>query len=466
MQSFNVTTANQMQDVRIEYWFLPLFVIFGLLFLVLTPPFQVPDEGNHVFRAYQLSQGHVLAERRGDSLGGEIPTSLVKQYTTFRRMLNFKPGRRVNMGRVRHGFSIPLNPDETRFVPFLNTGLYSPVPYLPQALAIGVGRLFNPPPLVLLYLARLANFAMAIVCMTIVLRLMPIGKLPMLLLMLMPQTMYQLASASQDVMAISLSYMLIALLLRAALIDDGVLSTRYLAGLFVVSLLLGPCKSVYTPMVFLYFFIPISRVGTRRKYFTFGAATVLCSFGVAALWQHQVERLYVPLRPGCFLSLAEAKTYILEHPIEYTRLVVRSFIHRDTARLRTFMGHFGWLDTRIPVPALQMYGVIMVAAALRDGRANVRFAVWRRGLMLLVFAMGGYLVATALFMLWKRAQDPFIPGISGRYFIPIAPLVLLLFYNRRLNKLLTGRSWMIISTAAVILTLSVSLYALCQRFYG
>jgi hypothetical protein len=34
---------------------------FGVLVLILTPPFQAPDEFNHFFRAYLISEGRLLA---------------------------------------------------------------------------------------------------------------------------------------------------------------------------------------------------------------------------------------------------------------------------------------------------------------------------------------------------------------------------------------------------------------------
>lgn len=37
--------------------FLFIFLLFGTLMVFLTPPFQVPDEINHFYRAWQVSTG-------------------------------------------------------------------------------------------------------------------------------------------------------------------------------------------------------------------------------------------------------------------------------------------------------------------------------------------------------------------------------------------------------------------------
>jgi hypothetical protein len=45
-------------------WFLAASLTFGGVLVFLTPPFQVPDEPGHFFRAYALTEGVVFAENR------------------------------------------------------------------------------------------------------------------------------------------------------------------------------------------------------------------------------------------------------------------------------------------------------------------------------------------------------------------------------------------------------------------
>ncbi|HYP51380.1 MAG TPA: hypothetical protein VEQ34_10595, partial [Pyrinomonadaceae bacterium] len=51
--------------------------IFGLLFVFLTPPALVGDEPNHFFRAYQISDGVIIGEKREHLSGGWIPKSVL-----------------------------------------------------------------------------------------------------------------------------------------------------------------------------------------------------------------------------------------------------------------------------------------------------------------------------------------------------------------------------------------------------
>jgi uncharacterized membrane protein len=96
----------------------------------------------------------------------------------------------------------------TWFIPvaaFPSSLAYSPVCYLPQAVGIALGRLFDLPPVALLYLGRL----MAVVC-TVFLGYAALAatrffRWPLLLLLLMPMTLFQAASLSADAVTNALS---------------------------------------------------------------------------------------------------------------------------------------------------------------------------------------------------------------------------------------------------------------------
>ena len=61
---------------RLVRWFVVVGAVVGVLFAVLSPPFASPDEATHFFRAYQLSEGHVFADRHGHRVGGMLPSSV------------------------------------------------------------------------------------------------------------------------------------------------------------------------------------------------------------------------------------------------------------------------------------------------------------------------------------------------------------------------------------------------------
>lgn len=137
--------------------FLFAALFWGITLLFLVPPYQVPDEPAHFYRAWQVSLFDFKPEVRNNRLGGELPVSLQDFYST----IMVTPGDKEDKltGTMLEAASkIKLNPEQTKFYTFPNTALYSPVPYIPQAIGIGIGRVLKLSPLAVFYLARLFNF--------------------------------------------------------------------------------------------------------------------------------------------------------------------------------------------------------------------------------------------------------------------------------------------------------------------
>src|SRR5262245_40105858 len=115
-----------------------LGLVFGGLLLAITPPLQVPDEEAHFYRAFQVSDGGLIAEKRDARSGGWIPESLVVVTDRFIGLAHSQ--QRTTVAAIVDAFSIPLDPSLRQFVGFENTSPQTPLSYLPQSLGMRLGR--------------------------------------------------------------------------------------------------------------------------------------------------------------------------------------------------------------------------------------------------------------------------------------------------------------------------------------
>src|SRR5512134_828410 len=69
--------------LRAETVMLLLFFGFGTAFVLVTPPFQVPDEPSHFLRAYALSEGAIRIRTYGGVLSQPLPASLLEVATAL-----------------------------------------------------------------------------------------------------------------------------------------------------------------------------------------------------------------------------------------------------------------------------------------------------------------------------------------------------------------------------------------------
>src|SRR5688500_10622413 len=112
--------------------FLLLGSLFGMAMVSLTPPGLVGDEPNHFFRAYQIADGTIVGIKHEGHSGGWIPESV---YVTNRRLvgeIEMNHHVKFDTNLIWQLRTLPLDEDRKVFVPFYNTVVYSPVPYLPQ----------------------------------------------------------------------------------------------------------------------------------------------------------------------------------------------------------------------------------------------------------------------------------------------------------------------------------------------
>ena len=95
---------NKKFYLRPEIVFLFLGIIFGIIFLLIIPPFQVPDEPDHYLKVVHVSEGIFVSQQSR-----------------------------------------------------LFVSLYSPVPYFMTAITIFIGKLLNLSNLIVFYLGRFVN---------------------------------------------------------------------------------------------------------------------------------------------------------------------------------------------------------------------------------------------------------------------------------------------------------------------
>ena len=90
-------------------------LIFGSLYALIVPPFQVPDEFNHFYRSWQITEGGITAIRTSDNrVGAELPTSLKIISQPFRN-LPFHEQNKTSKDLIFNLLLIPLEENKRSF---------------------------------------------------------------------------------------------------------------------------------------------------------------------------------------------------------------------------------------------------------------------------------------------------------------------------------------------------------------
>lgn len=419
-------------------WFFLFFgLVAGMLVIYVTPPFQVPDEGHHFYRAFQVSEGRILSQKNDVGTGGEIPRSLVHAHRIFMH-ISLNPEIKIKLHHSARLFSREYDPGHRKFMRFENTAMYSPVPYLPQAAGIALGRVLDRPAIALFYLGRISNLIVAVLLIFLAIRLTPVQRWLFVLIGLMPMTLFLLSSQSADAFTIGLAMLLVALALRYALTQHRVSIPMML----VVSVLLTVSKQAYIMLPMLFFLAPAEKMGGPRRKLLVVSGVVAAGVLSALIWSWMVKQVYTP--PTWFenIDVDDAIRYVSSNPSEFLRIIFTDLGDNWLVYLEEMIGQLGWLDTPLSDSFRLTYGLLLVSVAVAStgGEGAARLSWLARGWVLLLLAGSIILVEGLLYLTAMPVGSKEIVVVQGRYFVPELILAGVLLYNHCFSGWLNDRA--------------------------
>jgi uncharacterized membrane protein len=432
--------------------FLALALPFGAAILVVTPPFESPDEEAHLRRAFELSEGRVIAVKQGEFTGDYLPRSLQALFESFKKLRGHHE-QRTSAREILATAAIHVELEDRAFVPFANTAIHSPLPYLPQTLAVFLARLLSPSVLVYLYAGRLFNFLAATAVMFLAIRRTPVAGWGFAALALTPMTQALAASLSPDALTNSLSFLLIAQILACALAPEQPVSGRSLALIALGGAAVGLAKQAYFLLPVLYLVIPVSKMGGWRRYVTGFAIVLGATFAALGSWAFVVRAIYSPADLSFGMNPQKQIELMRSDPVEFLRVIARTGIYtREYAQ--EYIGWLGLIDLRLPVP-LYIAEIALLTAVFLATYDPAAPVTTRQALI--AAGVAGLVTLTLMVIIhitWDEVGSQSI-YLRGRYFIPVGPLVGIVLY--RLGAVLRPVARAVAPAVPVVVTLAVPL---------
>lgn len=439
-----------------------ILAIVGLLLVFLVPPFQSPDEQTHLYRAYQISEGHIFAKRLSYGAGDTLPKSLSESFNAYYYLL-FQPDKKVDGDVLASSLRMPLDTYKEVETRFENTAIYPPAAYIPQAFGIGLGRVFSASPVVLLYLARLMNLAAWLALIWLCMKRNPRLVLPLFAFALLPIVAFQASSASADVVTAGIAIAFTLEVFRLVTQKVSVRSNKDLYVLGGLGLALALCKFPYAFLALLVFIIPNNSWKTVRDAWTAKAILSAIALLPALLWFAISQRQFVNLRQEA--DSAVQLQGILTDPLSYVGVLYNTYVSLPSDGLYIQMiGQLGWLDTKLPFWLL-LFGALSVLLAVLCMPISAKVRELSRLQKIITATVGLMLVglvSTALYLTWNAPGAGVIEGLQGRYYMPLFGVVIMLLggligltqaQHNRASRVVYALSGLTITATLVILLL-------------
>lgn len=447
----------------VSVWFFAFFslLLIGIFFSSLIPPFQSPDEQDHLKRAYFLSKGRIAMQTpEGQSTGGMIDTGLINYMAQFHYIAGNQQ-KKLTADVQRKAAEIRWTGDE-QFGPSPGVNYYFPIIYLPQAFGLTVGQALDLTVSQSYYLARFCGFICSLIVIFIAFSIQR-PSLFVVAILVMPLTVFQLVSTSQDGFATALVVLSGSLFLRITSAKDEFNSILF-SLMCAAILLLTTSRINLMPMLLLPFIASYISFKNFKYYAVSGGVTVL-----SLCWILYAVLTTVDLRVDTGASTTTIALFYLQNPISFLAVLINTLKDAQTLNfyIGSFIGVLGWLDTRIDDLSITtiFYCLIFIFVFSVSSKALKENKLQCISLVLVAVA-SILLVFFLLLVTWNEHPAEVIQGVQGRYLW--APIILLGF---ALTTQMTGfslpRKILIVMPLLIVvgITVSVTPQVLLTRYF-
>lgn len=417
-----------------EKLFAVLSVTFGVYFAFVNPPVQECDGLSHLYRAMDVSYGNVLAPFV--TLNHESGVAYIPENLSM--SILHELGANSGAG----GDYVRVLQQETFSDHVVEMELYDNIPfyaYLPQALGLWLGRTIGLSIYGCIVLSRLLNLLTYTVIVYWAVKRMPFFKNLLAMIAVMPLSVYQAASGSQDGVLHALCFLFIALCFYYAF-DENIKQLTWKHTLVLGFLLLGVfvIKYVYVCLGLLVFMIPMKRFKDKKAYWK---AFVIALLPLVVIGGCHMLSVSSGIPQMQAVSAGEGMTqtqYLLAHPLHLPKVLAKTLVTVGYFYLES-LNLLGSLNCALPL--LYILGpCFLVGVALLDmdvPESGRIFTLRNRILILAAFVITALLIFVGLYI-GDGAANPvgeeIVSGVQGRYFIVLLILPFMALKSNRIQQ--------------------------------
>lgn len=447
---------------RVRYLWLGLLALY-LGWLALIPPFQVPDEPAHYFKATTLPLP--------DSVNGQyghLSTTGAVQLFRSSQLDQIAGNPSVKYDRSLF-FSAPLYPTDESWL-YSSAVPNTPLPYIGSGLAYTLTDITGATLQQGFYAMRLGGLLFVAAILWFAYRNSPAVVLVLSPLLALPMVVNQVIGISADGYSMVVTVLFLATL-------HGVMqgqSQSVKALPWVVFAFLS-VKLVYYPLLLLLPYVLLKHGHAQRWTLRLMLlVSVICGLGLQYYYlTHKTDN-----PDSTIESLVQPKQQligILHAPYDYVATLSRTWELNKELYKASLFGNVGWLDTLASPRLVSAFVAFMVLYLgltawyyLSSGRAVLRTSL----AVIMVVLPSVLLVFTSMYLVWTPLGAGVIEGVQGRYFLPIlfALATLPVLFGARHGVVIASNRMQLAYHLAMLGMMALALiFAIKQvypRFYG
>lgn len=323
------------------------------------------------------------------------------------------------------------------------------VGYIPSAIGLWLGRLLRLPFTMTFLMGKIANLLFYSLVSYFAIRIIPVKKRLLLVLSLMPTTVFMAANYAYDPWVISLTHFALALFLREYLKTDDIDFGKVLASTGVFLIAFCP-KAVYFPIMGIVCILLWTRCdkSDAKKCIIFAlfmAFLLIVSFMLPIILPAPGD--VGDLRGGTEVNSSGQLSFVMQSPLGYLSILIR-FLLGNYLTVGTIedgftnLSYMGSLNSLYPfLTGFVLIAVIVVSILDSDSLSarmlSAKNRLWASFIIVCTLA----LVCSALYISFTAVGSSTIAGVQARYMAPLWLLVFCFVFSFRVEAHFSSRAF-------------------------
>lgn len=447
------------RHLTVERFYLPMALMLGLIFQGVITVYGVPDEPLHMDTVYNYSNQMMFVEDTG------IPGTIYKRRCDAEMTDMLANGLESNSYYQLLNYTFEeAEQKELILVSYVDTSSFVPdLIFFPAALGVSIGRMAGLSAMLVFQLGRIFSLIAFVMLVWLAIQITPFGKNVFGLLGLLPIALQQGASASYDALLIGIAFLFIALCFH--IIERKQREKWKICLIMILAFCLAVTKGgVYLPILGLLFgFLGCNGKKNRklnRKYFIMLFVVVIALVvGIVLIKYRSIFQVFLTGNVEAEGDNAlYTVAYLIQHPMKLIYLYWNTFMKDMDDLLSGLLGgRLSWLDVKMSWSQILFFlgGLVLLANVEEDRYSGSR--KYRLFLLVICF-ISTILIMMSMLIGCTTMKFDYIQGLQGRYFLPFAPILILISENRMIDvkENQCRYIWMTMVLAEFLLVLQVA----------
>ena len=394
-------------------YFLASLIIYGLIYIIITPPLYVTDEYFHFQKAaskenFYFSEKLSISEDLDKFINQEkYSWYFLSEEKNYKYIDNFSTDFKQNFSWDNKNLvSAKLG----------NLKGYPVSGYIFSKVGINLSKIFTNNIFISYYFGKIFSFLLLMFLIFYLIKKIKNNQFLYYIILSLPMTLSLMSSYNQDSMLIL--YTITIIYIFSSLLDSNKFDKKKLFFLIIFIFLLSIGRPIYISFILLsFYFLNFEKVFSNKNYFIISIVFLIFLLFCLFIYNYPIPN-----------KIDGQLNYIINNPLYFLKVIYTDIkIHTFTYYVQ-FIGVLGHINIQLHKSIYIFVTAVFILISFFMFLSLKKIKIFKLILIVIISVISSYiLLCISQYLYFTSFKNIFIQGIAGRYFIPMVLISFLIF---------------------------------------